>query len=67
MSTSKTGKEDMVIQDHNVTNSVLRLQATSRICDDDGLYTEKLEDSDGICDSFYCVSFKIASRVSKLQ
>jgi hypothetical protein len=53
MNAGKTGKKDMVIQDNNIANSVLRLKSSSRISDDDRLYTEKLEDSDGICDSFY--------------
>ncbi len=60
MSTSQTGKKYMIIQDNNIANGIFGMKAPSCICDEYGLYTEKLEDSYRKSDSFYRVSLEIA-------
>jgi hypothetical protein len=60
MDASQASKKDMVIQDHDIAHSVFGMKSTSGIRDDYGLYTEKLEDSNGMCDLFYRVSLEVA-------
>lgn len=60
MGTSQTSKKDMIIQDHNIANSIFRMKPPSCICDEYGLYTEKFKDSYRKRDSLYRVSLEIA-------
>jgi hypothetical protein len=60
MDASQASKKNVVIQNHYVAHSVSGMKSTSGIRDDYGLYTEKLEDSNGICDLFYRVPLKVA-------
>lgn len=61
MNANQTSKGNVVIQDDDVTHCVLRMKSASSICDDYDFYTKKLEDSDGVGDPCYRVSFEIAS------
>jgi hypothetical protein len=62
MYAGKTSKKDVVIQDNNITHSVVGMESASSVCDDDSLYPKKLEHPDRISDFFYRESLVVASQ-----